>query len=173
MKFLNLFLLVVFNSMIFIIPTFSSYIINNLNNNINQKTLNDIVINETSSPVIYKSKNSDRFSNITIIDPLVIDNVTNADNNIKYIQHTASITKSFKDYKWSYDGQINKWRLLIDDSPYSVRYAKNGFYEINGDIYYFDENEYMVKGIIIDTMNIKYTFNDDGKLISKEFINVN
>ena len=173
-KFKKIIFLMLLVSFLLSITTVSSGLINNLKTNLYLEEVirptSDLMENETSKAIIYKSEKSERFSNAIITQPSTIENVIDYEKNIKYIRHTASITKSFKSFEWTFDNIVKKWKLLIDDSPYSVRFAKNGFYEINGDIYYFDENEYMVSGIVIDDMNIKYVFDEDGKMVSKELM---
>ena len=173
-KFNKLIILVLGTCSLLSITTFSSGVINNLNtkNNLELekiiKPTEDLLENETSKAIIYKSDKNEKYSNAVIVAPSAINYIIETENAIKYIRHTVSITKSFKSYEWTFDNIAKKWKLLVDDSPYSVRYAKNGFYEIDGDKYYFDENEYMVTGIVIDDMNIKYVFDESGKLILKE-----
>ncbi len=145
---------------------------------------------EIESEIVVASKHSDRRANAVIYMDGMAEESVNVDDIIRekileyniseddaaylknkpitYIRHTRSFTEVGNKFDWKYFDDIDKWKLFVDDSPYSIGYAKSGFYKLSDIIYYFDDDEYMVTGIAIDNQNIKYVFDNDGALISRE-----
>ena len=119
--------------------------------------------------VIKPKKNPNTVEKTTIYMPSLYDdtNYISTTSNIKYIRRTSSIT-TVNDPNWLYDN--HKWQLSFSpDDLYSINpefnFAHSGFYKVNGDIYYFDDSGYMYTGILMDEKDIKYLFDENGKLI--------
>ena len=145
------------------------------------------------SSIVVASKNSDKNSNFSMsvrnymaeesvnVDEVIKEKILEyniseddeiylKDKPITYIRHSRAVTDVGNKFEWKYFDNVDKWKLFVDDSPYSIGYAKSGFYRLSDIIYYFDDDEYMVTGVVIDNQNIKYIFDNTGALISREVV---
>lgn len=187
--------LVFATSVLFMNNIYASNIIyhteNKENSDVIRQELNDI-INEVVKPKaedvyifndeVKATKNPNFVDKTIIYQPSVAEyfenpiknlnsSVETENNNyeIRYIRHTQSITKVY-DYEFEYDGAVNKWVLhFVNDDKYSINpysgTARNGFYKIGDNTYYFDEDGYMYVGILIDERDTVYNFNEEGILV--------
>lgn len=82
-----------------------------------------------------------------------------------YIRHTSSITNVPDNHQWDneIDNKTKKSKKVLTFWDYDrIRKAQSGFYRINNNTYYFDENGYMYVGKIMDERGNVYEFNEDG-----------
>ncbi|MBR4313665.1 MAG: hypothetical protein IKP66_02000 [Lachnospiraceae bacterium] len=84
------------------------------------------------------------------------------------IRHTSSITDlTFEKYFLDQDDLKDRIRLKIVTSDGMIE-GKNGFFKIDGKIYYFDENGLMVLGPCFDTIGNYFFFSyDTGELLEE------
>ncbi len=84
------------------------------------------------------------------------------------IRHTSSITDlTFEKYSLDQDDLKDRIRLKIVTSDGIIE-GKNGFYKIDGKIYYFDEKGLMVLGPCFDTIGNYFFFSyDTGELLEE------
>lgn len=106
-----------------------------------------------------------KISNKTIISPELDNN--EIINDIKYIRYTESVVNVDDYYEW-YLSANGKWQLIVKSSDLITTFAKNGFYKINNNIYYIDDEGYMVTGMMKDERGYIYILDDNGVLISKK-----
>ena len=83
------------------------------------------------------------------------------------IRHTKSITDIGTDkYELINDAIHDRLKMKIIAGVDGIFYAKDDFYMVNGKIYYFDKDGYMVLGPAVDSMNNYYFFSyETGEMI--------
>lgn len=88
------------------------------------------------------------------------------------IRHTASITDVDEDrYVLTNDIKKDRMRLTIIVAGTGELEAKNGFYKVNGKVYYFDEDGLMVLGPAYDTIGNYYFFSyETGELTEEKMV---
>ena len=82
-----------------------------------------------------------------------------------YIRHTSSITNVPETYEWSeeIDNKTKKSKWVLTYWDYGeIRKAQSGFYKLNNNTYYFDEDGYMYVGKIMDERGKMYEFDENG-----------
>lgn len=90
-------------------------------------------------------------------------------NDYTMIRHTPSITDVDEDrFYLTEDYKKNRLRLTIIVSSVGEFKAKDGFYRVNGKVYYFDEDGLMVLGPAYDEIGNYYFFSYDTGELTEE-----
>ena len=118
----------------------------------------------------YTGPEKNIFSKDTIYTAINPDDVPKTEYTI--IRHTASITDVDEDrYELTNDTKKDRMRLRIIVANTGEFEAKNGFYKVNGKVYYFDEDGLMVLGPAYDTIGNYYFFSyETGELIEEKLV---
>lgn len=115
----------------------------------------------------YEGPAKNIFSKDTIYTSIDESDIPKTDYTV--IRHTASITDVDEDrYVLRNDYQKDRMRMTIIVASTGEFEAKNGFYKVDGKIYYFDEDGLMVLGPAYDTVGNYYFFSyDTGEMIDE------
>ena len=92
-----------------------------------------------------------------------------ADKPYTLIRHTVSIAEVANNrYEVIEDRNAGRIRLKIRETGVGEWWAQNGFYKVNGKVYYFDENGLMVLGLAKDPFDNYYYFSETtGELLEE------
>lgn len=88
----------------------------------------------------------------------------------KLIRHTNSIAvlEPNDKYELIYDNEADRLKMLIFVDNAGLIDAKDGFYQIEDKVYFFDETGHMVLGPVVDTIGNKFMFSyETGELIEE------
>ena len=88
----------------------------------------------------------------------------------KLIRHTNSIAvlEPNDKYELIYDNEKDRMKMLIFIENAGLVEAKDGFYQIEDKVYFFDETGHMVLGPAVDTIGNKFMFSyETGELIEE------
>ena len=115
----------------------------------------------------YEGPEKNIFSKDTIYTTINPADIPKTDYTL--IRHTASITDVDEDrYVLSEDVKKDRMRLTIIIANTGEFEAKDGFYKVNGKVYYFDEDGLMVLGPAYDTVGNYYFFSyETGELVEE------
>lgn len=117
----------------------------------------------------YEGPDKNIFSEDTIYT--TINSADVPKNDFTLIRHTASITDVDEDrYVLTDDISKDRLRLKIIIANTGEFDAKNGFYKVNGKIYYFDEDGLMVLGPAYDTIGNYYFFSYETGELTEEVL---
>ena len=118
----------------------------------------------------YAGPEKNIFSENTIYTSIDPKDIPETDYTL--IRHTASITDVDEDrYVMTNDLKKDRMRLTIIVASTGELEAKNGFYKVNGKVYYFDEDGLMVLGPAYDTVGNYYFFSyETGELVEEKLV---